>query len=121
MKFIGRHLSWSLFFNKIADLTNNFITNETPALVRIFFKKNLFCKIPANNCFWVLNTLHADLISFKTRKMPNLVTFRPEFKKKIIFICEISTFEFVKMQSFMLKKKINLGQKFSCLRIWTKI
>ena len=36
----------------------------------------------------------------------------PEFDKKAIAIFKISTFEFPKMQSFMLKEeKINLGPK----------
>ena len=36
--------------------------------------------------------------------MPHLGTFRPEFEE-VIVIFEISTFEFGKMQSFMLQKK----------------
>ena len=46
--------------------------------------------------------------------MPHMGTFRLEFKKTI-FIFEIKTLKFVKMQSFMLKKK-NWGPKL--LYIW---
>ena len=38
-------------------------------------------------------------------KMPYFGTFTTEFFKKTIVIFEISTVEFVKMQSFMLKEK----------------
>ena len=43
--------------------------------------------------------------------MPCFGIFRPELEKTVL-IFEISTFQLVKMQSFMLKgKKINLGPK----------
>ena len=45
-------------------------------------------------------------------KMPYFYTFRPEFEKTIV-IFEFNTFEFVKMQGFMLKK--NLGTKIALL------
>ena len=44
-------------------------------------------------------------------KTPHMGTFRLEFKKTI-FIFEIKTLKFVKMQSFMLKKK-KLGTKIA--------
>ena len=52
-------------------------------------------------------------------KMPYFYTFRPEFEKTIV-IFEFNTFEFVKMQGFMLKKI--LGPKLPYLGIfWTGI
>ena len=49
--------------------------------------------------------------------MPYLGTFMPEFEKTIV-IFEISTFEFVKIQSFKLKKnKLNLKPKLSYMGI----
>ena len=47
-------------------------------------------------------------------KITYLGTFGPEFVKTIVMF-EINTFGFVKMQSFILKKKINLGSKLSYL------
>ena len=44
--------------------------------------------------------------------MPYLDTFRPRFEKAIV-IFEISNFEFVKMQSFMLNKKNKFGTKIT--------
>ena len=50
--------------------------------------------------------------------MPDLETFKSVFEKTI-FIFEISTLEFVKMQSFLLKnEKLNLGPKLSYLGIF---
>ena len=51
-------------------------------------------------------------------KMPDLEKFKSVFEKPI-FIFEISTLEFVKMQSFLLKnEKLNLGPKLSYLGIF---
>ena len=47
-------------------------------------------------------------------KITYLGTFRPEFVKSIVMF-EINTFGFVKMQSFILNKKNNLGPKLSYL------
>ena len=44
--------------------------------------------------------------------MSFLGTFRPEYEKAIV-IFEISTFEFAKMSSFMLKKKNKFGTKIA--------
>ena len=43
--------------------------------------------------------------------------FRIKFEKTIV-IFEISTIDLVNMQSFLLKKKLNLGTKFPCLSIF---
>ena len=50
--------------------------------------------------------------------MPYFGSFRPQFEEAIV-IFEISTFEFVKMQSFMLKeKKLNLEPRMLYLGIF---
>ena len=50
-------------------------------------------------------------------KMLYLGTFRAALEKTLV-IFEISIFGFLKMQSFLLKKKLNLGPKLSCLGIF---
>ena len=54
-------------------------------------------------------------------KTPHMGTFRLEFKKTI-FIFEIKTLKFVKMQSFMLKKK-KIGDQNCYIfgSFWTEI
>ena len=42
--------------------------------------------------------------------MPYFGTIKPEFKKTLA-VFEVSTFETVKIKSFMSKKKLDLGQK----------
>ena len=55
-------------------------------------------------------------------KMPYFGTFTTEFFKKAIVIFKINTFEFVKKQSFMLKKNIKFGTKIALLGyFWTGI
>ena len=51
-------------------------------------------------------------------KIPIWVLFGQNLKKDSITILKIGTFEFFKMQSFMLKKKISLGPKLSYLGIF---
>ena len=52
------------------------------------------------------------------QKLPYLGIFGLEFEKHIV-IFEISTFEFIYMQSFMLnKKKLNLGPKLPFVGIF---
>ena len=51
-------------------------------------------------------------------KIPIWVLFGQNLKKASITILKISTFEFFKMQSFMLKKKINFGPKLLYLGIF---
>ena len=53
-----------------------------------------------------------DLSNVKFHAKQKTFTFRPEFEKTIVLF-EISLFEFDKMRSFMLIKKINFGTKIA--------
>lgn len=59
VKFTGKHLYWSIFFNKIAGLVFQFYYKKTP-----IFKTHLFCRKSASFFFWVLSKFHVDLRKF---------------------------------------------------------